>query len=236
MVRSKIYHLTKPSEQKNTTLLNEVTGWISYLNSVDKWFCELGRIIKSGRHVCWNVQPFLPSKLKKERYHQPLSADTIRIAYRHQFMLEHTIIWNKINAVCQRMFGSYPYPPTIIYTPNTEDIHIFRKIGKADLSSKTDESKITKQEWKEWTLTIWDMPIGYNTEHTATFPKELPTRLIKLHSFVGDIVFDPFTGSGTTGVACVKTGRKFTGIEIDPEYVEIAKKRIEYALMQPRLI
>ena len=218
--------------------LRDYAHWSSYeeyLSDVDCWFAELGRIVKDGRHVGWNVQPFLPTKLDSQRYHLPLSADTIRIAYKHSFMLEHTVTWHKTNSVCQRMFGSYPYPPTIIYTPNTEDIHIFRKLGKADLSNKSDDSKLSKDEWNEWTLSIWHLPIGYDKEHTATFPIELPTRFIKLHSFVGDTILDPFMGSGTTGVACVQTGRNFIGIEIDPTYFAIAEKRIAEAQLQPRL-
>lgn len=218
--------------------LRQYAQWSSYdvhLSAVDKWFAEMSRVIKKGRHVCWNIQPLVPDKIDGERYHLPLSADTISIAYRHCFMLEHTVIWRKTNAVCQRMFGSYPYPPTIIYTPNTEDIHIFRRNGKANLSGKSDESRLSLSEWDKWTLPIWDMPIGYSREHPATFPVELPMRCIRLHSFIGDTVLDPFCGSGTTGVACIQTGRNFIGIELDEGYAQIAERRCAIAEQQLRL-
>ena len=201
----------------------------AYLLDLESWFGESARLLPSGRHSVWNVQPFIPGKLNGERYHYPLSADLIMIAYRCGLMLERTLIWNKTNAVCQRMFGSYPYPPTTMYTPNTEDIHIFKKMGKADLSNKNEASQITKDEWIEWTLPIWDMPVGYSKQHPATFPLELPTRVIRLHSFEEDTVFDPFTGLGTTGAACVNTNRNFIGTELDKTYFELAKERIKKA-------
>ena len=205
-----------------------------YIDQLDEWFAESVRLIPAGRHSVWNVQQAIPSKLNGERYHYPLSADLIQIAYRHGMWLEHTVVWNKINAVCQRMFGSYPYPPTIIYTPNIEDIHIFKKPGKADLSRKTDESLITKEEWTEWALPIWNMPISYNKKHAATFPLELPKRVIRLHSFVGDTVFDPFAGLGTTGVACKLLDRNFVGTELKEEYYKLARDNING--VQPRLL
>ena len=210
--------------------LREYSFWETYdtyLADLNRWFKQLGRIIKTGRHVCWNIQSHLPSKIGNNRYHFPLSADTVKIAYSHEFMLERTVVWHKTNSVCQRMFGSYPYPPNILYTPNTEDIHVFRKIGKTDLSNKSEKSKITKEEWNEWTLSIWKMPIGYNKQHTAMFPLELPTRCIRLHSFINDIILDPFSGLSTTGMACINTGRKFVGIEKEKKYFDIAKERLE---------
>ena len=197
-----------------------------YLIDLDQWFSVSSSLLPLGRHSVWNVQPFLPGKKDNQRYHYPLSADLISIAYQHGMMLEHTLIWHKTNSVAQRMFGSYPYPPTIIYTPTTEDIHVFKKPGKADLSNKTEASKITKQEWSEWTLPIWDLPIGYSKSHSATFPLELPTRIIRLHSFIHDTILDPFLGSGTTALACRNLNRNCIGIEINSEYCQLAKDRL----------
>lgn len=219
--------------------LREYSYWETYeghLHSVDNWIAELSRAIKPGRHICWNIQHFLPDKRNGERYHRPLSADTTKAAYNHDLMLEYRVIWHKPNGHNQRMFGSYPNPPTIIYTPNYEDILIFRKFGQADLSNKTQDSQLTLDEWKEWTLPIWDIAVDYRAMgHPAQYPEELPTRCIRLHSFQGDTILDPFAGSGTTGVACVQTGRKFIGIEIEPKYFDIACKRIEKAQQQIRM-
>jgi len=207
-----------------------------YLQSVEKWIETCSQVLKQGRHICWNIQHFLPDKINDERYHRPLEADTTKIAYKYDLMLEYRVIWHKPNGRNARMFGSYPYPPTIMYTPNYEDILIFKKRGKADLTGKNDDSKLTEGEWIEWTLPIWTIPIDYRKMgHHAQYPEELPYRCMRLHSFMGDTILDPFMGSGTTGVSCVKTGRNFIGVEIDPGYFEIAKKRIEQAQMQIRM-
>src|SRR3990167_2549835 len=86
--------------------LREYSQWNSYesyLDDIDRWFHHLGRVVKPGRHICWNIQRIIPDKRDKMRWHWPLSADTIHIAYDHGFMLDQTIIWNK-NTSNQRMF------------------------------------------------------------------------------------------------------------------------------------
>ncbi|TFH43433.1 MAG: site-specific DNA-methyltransferase, partial [Lysobacterales bacterium] len=96
---------------------------------------------------------------------------------------------------------------------------------------------IRRDEFMEWTNGLWTFPGERKSRigHPAPFPLELPRRCIKLFSFVEDTVLDPFMGSGTTGVAAVKLGRKFTGIEIDPGYFDIACRRIAAALKEPDL-
>ena len=211
--------------------IKEYSHWYTYeeyLIFVDMCISECARIIKPGRYICWNIQSFLHSKVNGERYHYPISCNTINIAYKYDLMLEILIIWHKPNGRNQRMFGSYPYPPTIIYTTNYEDILILRKKGKANLNNKNTDSILTSKEWSEWTLPIWTIPIDYKKRgHPAQFPVELPRRCIKLHSFCGDTILDPFVGSGTTAVACIETGRNFIGIEKDEKYFSIAKNRIE---------
>src|SRR3990167_9743295 len=211
--------------------LREYAQWESYddyLKSVDLWFSEMSRIIKSGRHIAWNIQPFVPTKIANdERWHLPLSANTVNIAYKYDLMIEQQIIWNKQNA-SQNMFGSYPYPPTIIYKPITEDILIFKKKGQADLRNKTEESKIDLEFWKKWSINVWTFPAQTNSEHSAPFPITLPDTIIKMHSFVGDLVYDPFMGSGTTAVACKLNKKNYIGSEYKKEYVEMAENRLNH--------
>jgi len=130
------------------------------------------------------------------------------------------------------MFGSYPYPPTVIHTPMTERICVWRKTGKPDLSSKGDDSKFSKEQWVDWAQDLWEIRPETSVDHPAPFPIELPWRIITLWSFVNDTILDPFAGSGTTGVACVQTGRNFIGIERDNDYVALANSRIETAMTQ----
>jgi hypothetical protein len=115
-----------------------------------------------------------------------------------------------------------------------EHILIFaRRDGDLNIS----RSKLSSKEWGEWgSRSVWNIPsVRSNSDHPAQFPVQLPERIIKIYSNEGDTILDPFMGSGTTGVACVQTGRNFIGIEIDPTYYEIAHRKIEDAQRQPLL-
>lgn len=126
------------------------------------------------------------------------------------------------------MFGSYPYPPTIILSGLTEDIIIFRKLrGKYKIDrSKKEESKLVLKEWGEWALDFWQISTARSKNHPAIFPEEIPHRLIKLHSFVGDTVLDPFAGSGTTGKAARKLNRNYILIEKDEDYYNLIGREL----------
>ena len=137
------------------------------------------------------------------------------------------IIWDK-GSTDQLMMGSYPYPPNF-YTLNTvEFINIFVKDGQPEKIAKEvkEASRLTKEEWREYISTIWKFPPERDRSHPAPFPPELPRRLIKMYSFKDDIIVDPFMGSGTTAFAAADEDRKFIGYEINPNYIELAKKRL----------
>ena len=108
---------------------------------------------------------------------------------------------------------------------------MFSKKGKRPPVAKEikEMSKITTKEWQDWAInSIWEMSPAKAKEigHPAPFPEELPKRLIKLYSFVGDIVLDPFMGSGTTLLAANNLGRNAVGYELNSDYIKLAKKRI----------
>ena len=188
---------------------------------------HLFSVTKPGRHVCYVVQPWVPGKDSEGlRVHYPLEADLTVAAYSLGFELEAPLVWEKTNSTSQRMFGSYPYPPTTIYTPTSERILVFRKPGKVDTTNKDDKSLISYEEWDEWTKTTWYLPFVYNKQHSSTFNIEIPRRLIRLHSFVDDLVLDPFGGIFTTGLAALETGRNFLGIELLEEYCQIGIERL----------
>lgn len=115
-----------------------------------------------------------------------------------------------------------------------EYIYIFWKPGP----TKVDRSKLTKEEWTSWgSRGVWSFPsVRANDDHEAKFPMELPVRLIRLLSFPGDLVIDPFLGSGTTAVAAIKTGRKFIGIEKEPHYFLLSTKNVDAAGKQAPLL
>jgi DNA modification methylase len=170
----------------------------------------------------------------------PVYADTEQTAANAGFVCEFPIVWLKPHGT-QKMFGSYPYPPTTIHTPMTERVCVWRKPGKADLSRKSEVSKYTKEQWVDWGRDLWKIQPASDVDHPAVFPIDIPLRILTLWSFVGDTVLDPFMGSGTTGVACVNTNRDFIGIELDTDYFAIAEARIAHAqerlaAAQPRLL
>lgn len=111
-----------------------------------------------------------------------------------------------------------------------EDLYIFWKPGQQVI----DRKKLTTKEWNEWGLRgIWYInSVRANKEHEAQFPAELAERVIRLYTDKGDIVLDPFMGSGTTAIAALKTGRQYIGIEKEKKYVNLANKKIENHLRQ----
>jgi DNA modification methylase len=151
--------------------------------------------------------------------------------------LSNIFIWDKRKYNNQRIFGSYPYPPNFFSHLSFEFIYVFRKPGKTKARSKKEKeaSKLSMREWAAWCFdSIWDIPpkIKINSRgtnilgHLAPFPEEIPYRLIKLFTFMGDTVVDPFLGSGTTLQVCRITDRRGIGFEIVEDYEDIIRKRI----------
>ena len=163
----------------------------------------------------------------------PITIDVINQLQQIGFTWFDSIVWDKATLAAgsrggKMLFGSYPYPPTPKILKNgIEDINVFVKSGKRKVSKEIKEkSKLTLEEWKEFTLGIWRIPTDRQPLHPATFPVGLASRVIRLYSFVGDTVLDPFCGIGTTGLACHYYDRDFIGIEISPKYCEYARERL----------
>lgn len=114
-----------------------------------------------------------------------------------------------------------------------EDLYVFWKPGQQVI----DKNKLEPQEWKDWgSRAIWYVKsVRANDDHEAKFPLELASRVVRLYTDRGDIVLDPFMGSGTTGIACSQNGREFIGIEKEAKYVELAQKNIEKQINQLQL-
>lgn len=89
-----------------------------------------------------------------------------------------------------------------------------------------EQSAITKEEWRDWTKTVWSIANVSSPDHPAVFPEEIPMRLVKLFSFVDELILDPFSGTATTGVVALRNKRRYLGYEVNPDYVEISKARL----------
>lgn len=132
------------------------------------------------------------------------------------------------------MFGSYPYPRNLYAQNTSEFITIYVKDGKDKNKVSQDikeQSKLTQKEWIDYTKQIWDIPppnpsdIAFN-HHPAIMPKEIPYRLIKMFSFVDDVVLDCFTGSGTTLMVAKELKRKYIGYELYPHYQNVIRDKL----------
>lgn len=157
---------------------------------------------------------------------RPIAFDTVAMVVGPGYILKDEIIWHKAGGNAgslggKMLFGSYPYPPTPRFLSSIfEYILVFAKPGtrpKVDKSVK-EASRLTKEEWLEYTNGIWKVFSTPNSEHPATFPMEIAQRVVRLFSFVGDTVLDPFAGSGTTVIAAEKYGRCGVGYEIAEDY------------------
>lgn len=145
------------------------------------------------------------------------------------FHMRGEIIWNKASSASpSTAWGSWQSAAN----PVLRDIHEYILVfSKESFSRRRGNKKdtISKEEFLEWTKSIWTFPAvsARSIGHPAPFSEELPHRLIQLYTFIGDVVLDPFCGSGTTCLSALKDGRHFVGYDVEPEYVELANKRIK---------
>lgn len=164
---------------------------------------------------------------KNKGGHRSVGADLTQIAQKAGWEYHATIVWNEGNISRRTAWGSWmsasaPY----VIAPVELIVVLYKDSWKKQLGSK--ESDISRDEFMAWTNGVWT----FNGEskkrvgHPAPFPRELPYRCIKLFSYVGDVVFDPFLGSGTTLIEAHNNGRIGVGVEIDKGYCELAQKRI----------
>jgi site-specific DNA-methyltransferase (adenine-specific) len=208
-----------------------------YLEFTERWLQKALELVKPDGRMCLNI-PLDKSKGRREEGFQSVYLDIIGIAKKVGWKYFSTIIWNEQNISRRTAWGSWlsasaPY----IIAPVEVIVLLYKEKWK---KLKQGISDITRDEFIEWTNGVWNFQ-GENPErvnHPSPFPLELPKRCIKLFSFVGDVVLDPFLGSGTTLVACALLRRRGIGVEIDKSYCEAAKKRVieEADILQKKLM
>jgi site-specific DNA-methyltransferase (adenine-specific) len=208
-----------------------------YLNLLKNVFSETFRVLVNGGRACINI-----ANLGRKPY-IPLSDYISHIMIEIGFNMRGEIIWNKAaSASPSTAWGSWQSAVNPILRDIHEYILVFskgtykRERTEEELSRKKDT--ITKEEFMEWTKSIWTMKAesAKKIGHPAPFPEELPRRLIKLYSFTGDIVLDPFMGSGTTAVSALKEERNYIGYELNETYIELANKRIAIAKQESKTL
>ncbi len=163
----------------------------------------------------------------------PLHAEIIAQCEDIGFDYMGSIIWQKKTTMNTtggaNVMGSYPYPPNGMVEIDYEFILIFKKPGKSPKVPKEikEQSKLTREEWKEYFYGHWHFGGARQIKHEAMFPEELPKRLIKMFSFTGDTVLDPFLGSGTTVKLALALNRNAIGYEINEKFLDLIKKKID---------
>jgi site-specific DNA-methyltransferase (adenine-specific) len=204
-----------------------------YIGNLNLVWDECYRVLHPGCRMCINIGDQFARSVFYGRY-KVIPIRTEIIKYCESIGLDYmgAIIWQKATT-CHTtggatVMGSYPYPRSGIIKIDYEFILIFKKLGRAPRVSKEikEQSKLTDEEWNEYFYGHWNFSGEKQDKHLAAFPEELPKRLIKMFSFVGDTVLDPFLGSGTTSVAAMKLDRNSIGYEINEDYIGIINKRL----------
>lgn len=220
---------------ENPDQLGHVQDYEVFLNELEKVWRQVFRIlVPGGRLVCVVGDVCVARRDFGRHLVFPLHADICVICRRLGFDNLNPIIWHKIsNASYEVTNGSKflgkPYEPNAIIKNDMEFILMQRKPGgyRQPTTVQRDASRISKEEFNRWFQQIWNLTGASTKHHPAPFPLELATRLVRMFSFSGDTVLDPFCGSGTTMVAAFRTGRNSVGIEIDPEYCRMAARYLK---------
>ena len=221
--------------QENPDQLGHIQDYEAFLNELEKVWRHVFRVlVPGGRLVCVVGDVCVARRNFGRHLVFPLHADICVICRRIGFDNLNPIVWHKIaNASYEVANGSKflgkPYEPNAIIKNDMEFILMQRKPGgyRKPSDSQRKTSRISKDEFNQWFQQIWNIPGASTKQHPAPFPMELATRLVRMFSFTGDIVLDPFCGSGTTMIAALRTGRNSIGVEIEPEYCRMSARYLK---------
>lgn len=219
----------------NSNQLGHIQEYEEFLQELSKVWQHCYRVLVPGGRLVCVVGDVCVSRKKFGRHVVfPLHADIAVSCRKIGFDNLAAIIWYKIAKATyevnngMKFFGK-PYEPNAIIKNDIEFILMQRKSGgyRQPTSEQRRLSMIDKKEYEKWFQQIWDIPGASTKNHPAPFPFELAYRLVRMFSFWGDTVLDPFCGTGTTMLAAMKANRNSIGIEIDPEYCQMTLKRLQ---------
>ncbi len=204
-----------------------------YINNLNLVWKECNRVLADGCRLCINIGDQFARSVYYGRYKViPIRTEIIRFCESLGMDYMGAIIWQKTTTMNTSgggaIMGSFPYPRNGILKMDYEFILLFKKLGNAPKPTPQQKaaSEITKDEWNQYFSSHWNFNGVKQMGHIAMFPEELPKRLIKMFSFAGETVFDPFAGSGTTSLAAKHLGRNSIGYEINKEFAPIIKDKL----------
>ncbi|MFW5891110.1 MAG: DNA-methyltransferase [bacterium] len=213
-----------------------------YLDFLKDVFSECKRVLKKGRFCIINTSNIIimTSKYRVDNVRLPIAFDTHNIMHELGYEFMDDIIWKKPeSSVVNRQANFFQTRKPLSYRPNQviEYILVYRKKDKgqrtADFFKDIDEETLrnSKVLGDYETSNVWEFPPTRNSKHPAPFPYLLPQKAIQYYSFVGDVILDPFFGSGTTGYVAKDLKRDYIGYEISKEYIEFSKDRLTNMFM-----
>jgi site-specific DNA-methyltransferase (adenine-specific) len=215
--------------------LGAIQSYELFLDELDKVWAECLRILVPGGRVACVVGDVCLSRKRAGRHHVlPLSADIQVRARRIGFDNLTPIRWMKVaniklEASTSSVFLGKPNLPNGVVKNDVESILFLRKPGgyRKPTAAQERASFISTDDYRKWFAAAWtDVKGQIRRDHPAPYPIEIPRRLIKMFSFVGDTVVDPFAGTGTTTLAAIECGRNSLSVEIEPKYIDLIKRRL----------
>lgn len=207
-----------------------------YINNLNLVWRECNRVLSNGCRLCINIGDQFARSVYYGRYKViPIRTEIIRFCESLGMDYMGAIIWQKTTTMNTSgggaIMGSFPYPRNGILKMDYEFILLFKKLGNAPkpTTEQKMKSEITKEEWNQYFSSHWNFNGVKQLEHIAMFPEELPKRLIKMFSFAGETVLDPFAGSGTTSLAAMHFDRNSIGYEINKSFEPIIREKLVYS-------
>ena len=205
----------------------------TYINHLNLTWKECFRVLHTGCRLCINIGDQFARSVYYGRYKIiPIHSEIIKFCEMIGFDFMGSIIWQKATTMNTTggasIMGSFPHPRNGIVKLDFEYILLFKKQGTAPKPTREQKEKsaMTTEEWNTYFNGHWYISGVRQDNHLAMFPEELPKRLIKMFSFYGENVLDPFLGSGTTALAAKNLGRNSCGYEINPDFIPIIEKKL----------
>ena len=219
---------------ENPDQLGHIQQYEDFLEELNKVWRHCFRVlVPGGRLVCVVGDVCLSRRQHGRHVVMPLHSDIAVACRKIGFDNLNPIIWYKISNANYEVnngtkFLGKPYEPNAIIKNDIEFILMQRKPGayRSPTPEQRQFSRIDKKDYERWFRQLWDIPGASTRNHPAPFPYELAYRLVRMFSFHGDTVLDPFCGTGTTMVAALRTGRNSIGVDVDAEYCRMAARRL----------